>query len=91
MLFRSAYRLEWRAVTKNLEAPSGFAWHISPVPNPADLDISSEDLVKSSAMTWEFRAPLSALCLLTLEYRRPVGTIRATGSLVLQNVMLTEE
>lgn len=85
------YRLRWAAVAENIESPSGLAWHIHPVPNSDENKLAAPDLLQPSATDWKFLSPGSGLCLLTLEYTRPLGTTRASGSVILRSVWLTEE
>lgn len=85
-----AYRLQWRADDTGIQVPSGFAWHVHPVQAIASDEVGGE--VLSIHGVWEFRSPPTVeLCLLTLEYSRPLGKLRADESLTLRSVSLQEK
>lgn len=86
-----AYRLQWQTDGDGIQTPSGLAWHIHPVGATTSTDLSAGDLLSSSRGAWDFQSPpASALCLLTLEYSRPLGKLRANGSLALHSVLLQQ-
>ncbi len=61
-------------------ALSGLTWHLRPVGNAAEVGLASSDLGLAQAGNWKMRAPQgSELYLLTLEYARPLGHLRAKG------------
>ncbi len=86
-----SYRLQWQAEGQALDSPSGLAWHLYPVPNPKALDWTSSDLLAQPAPAGQFQSGAGDLYLLTLEYTRPLGSIRATGTAILRSVSLAEE
>lgn len=86
-----AFHLQWQAEARSLEAPSGLAWHIRSVAAATPVDLLAGDVLPGPRGTWDFRSPsTSDVCLLTLEYRRPLGKLRANGSLTLHSVFLQE-
>jgi hypothetical protein len=82
------YRMQWNALPDRIETPSGLAWHVRPVGSAAAAQIVSSDILALPQPSWRFKAPAAKLCLLTLEYARPSGTVRASGSVNLQSVSL---
>jgi hypothetical protein len=83
------YRFEWQAESNGIESPSGLAWHLYPVPNDTDASLSAGDLLASAPSTWDFTSPANAsLCLLTLDYTRPLGVTRANGDVTLRSVSM---
>jgi hypothetical protein len=86
-----SYHLQWSATAGQIEDPRGLTWHVRPVGIESHNDLSSGDIV-GAANSWDFRSPARVnLCLLTLEYARPLGTVRARGSVSLRSVSLTEQ
>ncbi len=86
-----SYRLQWSAVAGQIERPRGLAWHIHPMGIESHTDQASGDLLGAPS-AWDFRAPARVkLCLLTLEYARPLGVVRARGSVSLRSVSLVPE
>jgi hypothetical protein len=83
------YTLAWRTATP--DASGGLAWHVRAVPAKADDDLISGDLVGSSPALWQFRAPASELAMLSLEYSRPPGRVRAAGTVTLESVSLAKQ
>ena len=69
-----AYTLEWRAVTQI----NGLAWHV---------EKQSADLLATGAR-WQFQAPASEVAVLSLEYDRPPGRVRESGTVTLESVTL---
>lgn len=84
------YRLTWNANTEGMQVASGLAWHLYPAPNERQSELVSSDLFASNK-NWEFVSPPTGLALLSLEYTRPLGSVRATGTAVLGCVSLAEE
>jgi hypothetical protein len=79
------YRLQWNADASGITDPAGLNWHIQ----ARDLDSRSPDLLAEHRSGWQFETPANAqAALLTLEYRRPLGHIRASGALQLRSVTL---
>ncbi len=77
------YRLEWNGTSVGLSKPAGVSWHLRFRHGSAE----SPDITSASPGIWEFKAPDQAeMVLLTLEYERPVGEMRANGALILQSV-----
>jgi len=86
-----SYHLQWSAAAGQIEDPRGLTWHVRPVGIESHNDLSSGDIV-GAANRWDFRSPARVnLCLLTLEYARPLGTVRARGTVSLRAVSLTEQ
>ncbi len=86
-----AYHLTWHAEGQALESPSGIAWHLHSIQTATPADLAAGDVLAASRGTWDFRSPLNSdVCLLTLEYSRPLGKLRANGSLTLRSVFLHE-
>lgn len=87
-----AYSLQWRAEAQSMEAPTGLTWHIRSVHGGASADLSARDVLATTQGTWQFLSPpASDVCLLTLEYARPLGKLRANGSITLRSVFLQEK
>ncbi len=85
------YHLKWSASAGQIEDPQGLTWHVRPVGIESHTDLSSGDIV-GAVNGWDFRSPARVnLCRLTLEYARPLGTVRARGSVSLRSVSLTEQ
>ena len=79
------YQLQWNASTTGLGKPVGISWRL----HLRGGEMDSPDLMGASPGNWEFETPEFEKCaLLTLEYARPVGEVRANGALVLQSVSL---
>ncbi len=86
------YLFEWQAESELLDTPSGLTWHIKPVASAEGSDLTSGDLAASQSHNWQLRSPLHAeLDLLTLDYARPLGHLRAKGAVVLKSVSATAE
>ena len=81
------YNLTWRANTQDAESSRGLAWHIRTVPQKNAEETVSGDLF-DSPRTWQFRAPSSEVAMLSLEYNRPKGHLRAAGTVTLASVSL---
>jgi hypothetical protein len=61
------------------------------IPARAGNDLVSGDLLASSPALWQFRAPASELAMLSLEYSRPLGTVRAVGTVTLESVSVEKQ
>jgi len=86
------YRLQWQAEGQALESPSGMAWHIRSVQAGTPVALEGGDVLAASRGIWEFQSPSSAdVYLLTLEYFRPLGKLRANGSVTLRSVFMQEK
>jgi hypothetical protein len=82
------YSLAWRVSTQDPDKRRGLAWHVRPLPrNIGGEDIASSDLFDSPGV-WQFRAPASDVAMLSLEYNRPKGYVRAAGTIALESVAL---
>jgi hypothetical protein len=77
----SLYKLAWRTTQ---DAGAGLAWHLRAVAGAGEL--VSDDL--SAPPRWQFRAPASEVAMLSLEYSRPLGSVRAAGTVTLEYVSL---
>ena len=82
------YRLEWLASSDAVRAPSGLSWRLQ----AGATDITSGELLPERATAeWEFAMPQGpSPALLSLQYARPTGEMRANGMLVLRAVKLTQ-
>ncbi|MBV9611409.1 MAG: hypothetical protein JO091_03010, partial [Acidobacteriaceae bacterium] len=78
-----------RAEAEGIDPPRGIAWRVYPVSQPENkqTNLLSGDVLNPAGGTWEFASP-DNLCLLALEYSRPLGSVRAVGSLTLHSVSL---
>lgn len=86
------YEMRWLATGLQMNAPSGLAWRVQPVPesNTSVPSLFSADLLDRTATVWRFRVPAATnLCTLTLEYARPRGAVRARGVVRLEAISLT--
>ncbi|HEY3453453.1 MAG TPA: hypothetical protein VGK64_02550 [Bryobacteraceae bacterium] len=81
------YSLTWRAHTQDADKSRGLAWHIKAVPPTIAEETSSSDLFDSPG-SWQFRAPASEVAMLSLEYNRPKGYVRAAGTVTLESASL---
>ncbi len=81
------YDLRWRVDSGLAENPSGLRWHLTPVSKTPSVELVSGDLVTAANTGWQFRAPSDAtVALLSLEYARPMGQLRARGTFTLRNI-----
>ncbi len=79
------YDFSWKAEPELAETPSGLTWHLRSVPGDAESAPASPDLAKANK--WETRVPANShLAVLSLEYVRPLGHLRARGAVVLKTV-----
>jgi len=89
------YRLAWEVESQDLNGTSGLKWRIyAPAPerDAARTEFSSPDLMAGNQQKgfWEFVAPSGwTAALLTLEYDRPLGEVRAEGSVDLRNISMS--
>lgn len=84
------YQLRWKAEGLQLPEASGIHWQIEAMGGDLGVLTGTDLLDRSNA--WTFRSPNGAnLALLTLEYTRPAGQVRASGSITLRNVTLQEK
>lgn len=85
-----SYQFRWRAASDGISSPSGLAWHLRAVAMHDAETIESGDLL-ATGNNWELKAPADAtLCLLTLDYTRPLGSVRGRGSVSLSSVEMRE-
>lgn len=84
---RGVYGLAWRTTKQDADLGSGLAWHVRAMPPQSGDDLVSGNLLGAEG-AWRFRAPSSDAALLSLEYSRPVGRVRANGTITLQSVSL---
>ncbi len=81
------YTFVWRATTQLAESPSGIKWHLKSAKTDKESGPASADLSVSPIGMWRIRAPLdSDIGVLSLEYSRPLGHLRARGAVVLRSV-----
>lgn len=81
------YQLSWQASSPALSNPSGLMWRVSPVHGVDERMSVSGDLLSAANWNWDFRAPAgSNLSRLSLEYVRPLGSLRARGVVKLSRV-----
>ncbi len=79
------YRLQWKFESRGFSGSSGLFWHL----RGPNLNLTSPDLVSQTSSAWDFGTPLGLHNgLLTLEYSRPLGETKSSGSLSLQQVSL---
>jgi len=85
-----AYSLQWKGEGHSMDAQSGLAWHLRSVPGDGlGREIVSGDL-GAAPPKWEFNAPGdSSVALLSLDYARPLGQVRASGNFELRSAGLT--
>ncbi|MBV8570779.1 MAG: hypothetical protein JO319_09205 [Acidobacteriaceae bacterium] len=81
-----SYLLTWHAVSEDISSPSGLVWHLHQI--GAEKDLQSGDLLDAQS-SWRFHvAPAVSLGRLALDYSRPMGSVRARGSIVLTSVAI---
>lgn len=90
------YRLSWQAESVDLHDSSGLKWRVFAVmPEGGGAPVgplTSPDLTSAGPPNglWEFTVPPSWQAgLVTLEYERPLGQVRAEGSVSLREVSMT--
>jgi hypothetical protein len=83
------YRLRWQAPSHGIELPSGLVWRLHGIQNDSQTNVAAGELLSNPPGNWDFTPPANAiLCLLTLEYTRPLGSTRLSGDVTLQSVSL---
>ncbi len=81
------YQFRWNIESRLADSPSGLTWHLRPVESPAGFDLLSGDLTQPESEGWRFRVPSGAgIYRLSLEYARPLGHVRARGTVTLKSV-----
>jgi pentatricopeptide repeat protein len=89
------YRMAWETESSDFTDRIGLTWRLHPVgPGGPDAGsgLSSPDLIVKGANhgEWIFSARNDAkLYLITLEFKRPLGQVRAEGSLAIRDVSMT--
>ncbi len=79
------YLLSWHAESNDLPGPSGLTWRVHPLPDGSGPDQVSEDLLLQTG--WTLLAPPRATVLLiSLEYKRPPGSLLARGTIAVKSV-----
>ncbi|MGA8030202.1 MAG: hypothetical protein WB992_23920, partial [Bryobacteraceae bacterium] len=86
------YHMQWRAAAQGMEGPTGLAWRLHAIRNNPSADLNSNDLLSSESGTWDFRPQAGTeLFLLSLDYSRPIGNVRASGTVELPAISLKEQ
>ncbi|HXE14783.1 MAG TPA: hypothetical protein VN633_21835 [Bryobacteraceae bacterium] len=91
-----SYNFNWQAESLDLQGSSGLRWRIYPVLPENDKDrvfLTSPEVLKNGQQdgSWQFVTPAGwRVALVTLEYERPLGQVRAEGSVSLSNISITE-
>lgn len=81
------YWLAWQADGPQLDRQSGLAWRMYPVSEQDQSSEISGDLLDRSHPACDFKSPGgNGLALLALEYHRPQGSTRITGTVTLSAV-----
>jgi hypothetical protein len=89
-----SYNFNWQAESLDLQGSSGLRWRIYPVLPENDKDrvlLSSPELLMNGPQegSWQFVTPAGwRVALVTLEYERPLGQVRAEGSVSLSNISI---
>lgn len=89
------YNFNWQAESLDLQGSSGLRWRIYPVLPESDKDrvlLTSPEVLKNGQQDglWQFVTPAGwRVGLVTLEYERPLGQVRAEGSVSLSNISIT--
>ncbi len=84
------YQFQWQAETRLNESPAGLTWHLGGADRPAEYGVISPDL--SMASRWRVQAPAgTGFALLSLEYNRPLGHLRARGFVTLRSISAARE
>lgn len=90
------YRLTWQAESADFRESFGLKWRIFAVMPESGkhplAPLTSPDLISASQPygSWEFTIPLTWTAgLITLEYERPLGQVRAEGSVSIREVSMT--
>jgi len=86
------YNLRWDVESKLPDLPSGLTWRLQSVGGMGGSDLLSGDLVQTNKQGWQFRVPSeTGLYRLSLDYARPLGHSRATGTIVINGVYANPE
>lgn len=86
-----SYHLQWQADGQGLDLPTGLAWHVRSIQSGATSDLAT-GAVLGNTRVWDFQtSATSNVCLLTFEYARPLGKLRANGTITLRRVVLLEK
>ncbi|MDQ2713044.1 MAG: hypothetical protein M3Y24_12590 [Acidobacteriota bacterium] len=81
------YRLQWEAQSQGTDKPSGLTWHLRGAGKAGLFETVSADLLASRPEVWIFHSPPNAeVGVLTLEYARPLGQLRAKDTVTLKSV-----
>jgi hypothetical protein len=89
------YRMSWQAESSDLGKIAGLKWRIYATSTLRDSDrvvLSSSDIMsgEQGQHSWDFVAPAGwSTALVTLEYERPFGEVRAEGSVNLREISMT--
>lgn len=85
-----ACRLRFRYRTSGFSCPGGLSWQLADVSGRPIVSLPAHDLCgDQQERQIEFRTPAEEhFATLTLEYGRPLGSVRIEGELVLSNVSL---
>jgi hypothetical protein len=79
------YRMQWKVESSGLTNPAGLIWRI----RAGNADLGSPDLLSDHSSGWEFQTPSKTeIASLSLEFQRPLGHIKSSGSLRLQSVTI---
>jgi hypothetical protein len=79
-----SYQFAWLAQTQLSEQPAGVRWHLRRLSDGSELQPASADLSAGSGI-WNVQAA-EPLEVLSLEFARPLGHLRARGVVVLKTV-----
>jgi tetratricopeptide (TPR) repeat protein len=87
----SKHQLSWQSEAPDGQIPPGMAWHLRPLQGSALVQLISPDLSAANRGSWAFESPSSSnLYSLALEYSRPLGSVRASGAVVLRSITLRQ-
>ena len=64
--------------------------YLRAMPAKVEDELVSDNLSRPGG-AWQFRAPASEVGMLSLEYSRPLGHVRATGTITLESVSLEKQ
>jgi tetratricopeptide (TPR) repeat protein len=88
------YQMKWQTESSDFDHPIGLTWKMYPVRSgKVDIEsmVSSPDLIAepNGSQLWKFSSPPDAnFGLMALEFKRPVGQVRAEGMLSIHDVEL---
>jgi hypothetical protein len=90
-----AYRMNWQAESADLREAFGLKWRIFAVTSESDkrpiAPLTGPELMMGGQPdgSWEFTVPPTwQTALLTLEYERPLGQVRAEGSISIRDLSM---